>query len=62
MAISSRRIQLNSACTASPRKDRFLPSYGKTVFCNTCQTNQVCALQLKAGPIFRPDKAATRCC
>ena len=26
---------------ALPRKDRFLPTYRNTVFCHTCQTNQV---------------------
>jgi hypothetical protein len=60
-AIPNRRVQLNSSCTASPRNDRFLPSYGKTVFCNTCQTNQVCSLRLKFGPRFHSDKPSTRC-
>ena len=33
--------QLIAHCIASPRNDRFLPSYGKSMFCHTCQTNQV---------------------
>lgn len=44
------QLKLTVGCPASPRKDRFLPSYGKTVFCHTCQTNQVCPIRLQSQP------------
>ncbi|KAF9651998.1 hypothetical protein BDM02DRAFT_3090013 [Thelephora ganbajun] len=40
---------------ASPRKDRFLPSYGKTVFCHTCQTNQMLLTNLLANYLPSPE-------
>lgn len=40
---------------ASPRKDRFLPSYGKAVFCHTCQTNQMLLTNLLANYLPPPE-------
>ena len=50
------RTRLKTGCTASSRKDRFLPSYGKPLFCHTCQTNQVRALCPKTGQTFCPNE------
>jgi len=55
------QLALTTGWAASPRKDRFLPSYGKTVFCHTCQTNQVCTLRNQSRPKFHSDHSAGRC-
>lgn len=44
---SFRRKKPTAACVASSRKDRFLPTYNKAVFCHTCQTNQVCLFSVE---------------
>lgn len=66
LVLLSRRVQFTPNRVASPRKDRFLPSYGKTVFCHTCQTNQVCTLCVerlmsKTSQETHPDPLITRC-
>ncbi|KAI0825020.1 Ima1 N-terminal domain-containing protein [Trametes gibbosa] len=40
---------------ASPRKDRFLSTYGNTVFCHTCQTNQMLITNLMSNYLPPPD-------
>ncbi|KAI9065838.1 hypothetical protein FKP32DRAFT_1646859 [Trametes sanguinea] len=40
---------------ASPRKDRFPSSYGNTVFCHTCQTNQMLINNLLSNYLPLPD-------
>ncbi|EIW64180.1 uncharacterized protein TRAVEDRAFT_68039 [Trametes versicolor FP-101664 SS1] len=40
---------------ASPRKDRFLSAYGNTVFCHTCQTNQMLITNLLSNYLPTPD-------
>lgn len=41
--------------TASPRKDRFLPTYGPVIFCHTCQTNQMLISNLLSNYLPPPD-------
>ncbi|KAI0651964.1 Ima1 N-terminal domain-containing protein [Trametes meyenii] len=40
---------------ASPRKDRFPSTYGHTVFCHTCQTNQMLITNLLSNYLPTPD-------
>ncbi|KAI0639514.1 Ima1 N-terminal domain-containing protein [Trametes polyzona] len=40
---------------ASPRKDRFLSAYGNTVFCHTCQTNQMLITNLLSNYLPPPE-------
>ncbi|KAH9858081.1 Ima1 N-terminal domain-containing protein [Lenzites betulinus] len=40
---------------ASPRKDRFLSTYGNTVFCHTCQTNQMLIANFMSNYLPPPD-------
>ncbi|KAI0669785.1 Ima1 N-terminal domain-containing protein [Trametes maxima] len=40
---------------ASPRKDRFPSAYGNTVFCHTCQTNQMLITNLLSNYLPTPD-------
>lgn len=55
--------QLSTARSpASPRKDRFLSSYGNNIFCHTCQTNQMLLTNLLSNYLPSPDVRSLHLC